>query len=585
MLTGADENREIVLPAMELIWETTSNDSLRLAALSTVVNLCRDFPPAQKHAVNSLDLLNSRLPVAMETRSRPEIQICLDIMSILLPVQIKLEKDVSEKLIVRACMETLRAPGIRFDQDDFITCMETLLPLLEEEKILKMFSNGEMREFTLSIFEACNTRLSGRMRELKAANSIVGDEATKQALELQNLEIDEGEESDESEEDEIPRLIVVLERAILFCSSAATFWTVNVENLASDEEFTWLVNWIAGSWKKDYLLDPVTGAVSPESRCAALMLGNLITSDKVAEEFTRYKDGEMVNAAIEIQQEIKEAALRDAAAGLLCNLAVAKENKRFIKERGGFDAVSALLAMVESKDSKREENMILGLAGVKLLRRLLRDSKDNCLEFLDVGTQNGALIDKFILAVEASSPSASPSASIPGSQIIPKLQTEVGRLVIDLLRTLNTTNNATTSSAVQPEQHHSTLQKLLDNPLITVLLLLLTNHPDLSIRSQSFMGLALYTKYPFAASQLWETIQSETAPTSPVLILLAAESDEKVDKILESDAESGKDNPFASKQDRQNVGVMIGYLLESPGAGIDVEKKEFMQRTMAKLAT
>jgi hypothetical protein len=532
-LKVVDENREIILAYLPVLITALSQSQLYLSGLSAILNLCRDYPPAQNSAV-SLDLLAEVLTNVMNSKDleRNEIHVAIDIFGLLLPAWLTAHKPIDPELPSGAISQTIAAPDIQHSQDDFLTCVDLLVPILQEDVILESLAKKPYRHQTMDLMENAKYRYYGRARLPNQASEDV--EVVESASESDD-------ESDDNPQEELAALSKVLGSTILIASSAAAFWTIDPSTVSTDDEIADLMTWLTKFWRDPHFNHPFNENYCPESLTASLMLGNLIRSDETADAFARHDD--LLSSAIAIVMEASGAELKDAAAGLLSNLAVSKGNKDLMRECGAFEAANFLLA----KDVQSEGMLVLD--GVKLLRRLLRDSINNAIFFLNGGSvQNAADSVKTTYQLFAdqlqSKQQTAASLETGADQVTAKLETELTLTIVDLLRTVSATDDLHIIPAVV---------SLLTSPAVPQLLDSLINHPDPSTKSKTFLGLGLLAKYPVAAQHLWE-----------VEILHNQKS--TLHRLLFDEAQAGRpfdEDELFAKENKQNLGMMIGYILKA----------------------
>jgi hypothetical protein len=504
-----------------------------------MLNMLRDFPPAQSAAATTLNMLDvlvdSRLESIMSNGSRREFQLCLDILLMVLPTWLDLDRPVPSQTVILAIQETLRAPGVEFSQDDFVTCMESLIPVIQEVKGLEnALSWAEIKKLVLDIFTSVSTRFFSRAHELDSwrGRSGVSDEYR------------------EVWQQELEDFKSLVDSTIVFAGSAASFWPLDINRLDHDDALHQLVTWLDRSWRNDgsneYLLRTVP---CPEARMAAYALGNLMDSDAKAEALAHYQDNRIVIAAVDITVHGRGASLKEAAASLLGNLAVAKENRLCLTNFGSFRAVKALLYVKKPVwnfafdwgEQRSEQRIALIYQGTRLLGLLLRDCPKNILRFLDAGNTNESSPQRFIAVVEWTMQ----EVQIRGaSRLKSKLGAEVMTVLLMILREVP----GMKLDAVQ----NFVLASIITNPHVSSMLLWQADNPDPGIKSRVYMALALLTKDPAAAKTLWTTCLSTPKLGRPTMVTLL-----RVDN-----AESSVAGAFPDK-DHANVAVMVANLLSA----------------------
>src|ERR1700761_8918723 len=136
---------------MLLVLRASHVAKLRLAALSTLLNICQDYEPgqivaAQKGIVSDLESM-------LSTLDRPEFHVSLQLLSAIFPKLKETGESMSSNMISRCISNIARAPGINYDQDDFITCMDAMIPILQDQNIQETIARSDHKIAILDLLE------------------------------------------------------------------------------------------------------------------------------------------------------------------------------------------------------------------------------------------------------------------------------------------------------------------------------------------------------------------------------------------------------------------------------------------------
>jgi hypothetical protein len=472
--------------------------------------------PAQEEAVK-LGVLDE-LGRLLSTSGRSEIQVALRLLQAVRPVLKNTGKTLSADLISRCIVVTSSAPSFDDDQDDFITCMEILMEFLRDPSIQKAIGIGEHKNALLSLLENLVIRLT----------SISG---TTEEENKDTSSIDRSED-DQSSEDDIDELADYAAELAGIAGEVSCYWVFSPPSLLlTDEDVQDLVQVLQSEWKQPWIRDKRLFT----SRAAALMLGNIAQTDEICEVIGTRET--LLTAILDIvKAEAVGVELRHAVAGFLTNLAIEPHNKERLRATGG-GVLSSVGALLESR------NDYLRLDGLKLLRQVLRDSSQNCEEF--VSSAGSACRKSFEEAVKSSEDSN------------PRLQTEAGRTLVAFYRTiaLNGADIAKLESLMVKTE--------LGSISAISLMLRLSQNPDPRLKSECWIGLALVSKTSSRATAVLKALQ---CPKDDYMETL------KLALVQEVPAEY----PLAAK-DKENVLVLVNYLLENAEFSDQAEKSRLKE--------
>lgn len=490
-----DESRELVLPHFSFIWKAVETPTLRLSALSAALNLCQGYEPAQEAVIkqNILPCLEELWP----KYDRNMTQVVLRLINIIFPKVKEAETLPPTSLICRLIMATASAPGVGYDQDDFVTCMDALLPILRDCDVQEEIGKSNSKNIIFDLLENTVIRL----------NSVT----TVPKLDEDSDENPHVQASEDEEDDSVEEIVSFATELVAINADIALHWSLDLStHTLIDEDVQDLIQILKDEFHQDWIKDKRLF----RSRAAALMLGNVVQSENIAEVLGK-QDG-LVGAAVKIIAGGGiDLEVRYGAAGMLRNLAVEKGNKEKFRECGIFDGVRSLLT---------NTNVELVLAGLKLLRSLLHNSITNCTTFLSSSESENKQILPSLVAV----------LDTPAD---PKHQTEAARVVVAIFRTM----------ALQSEEEPSITAQLniLSSHSISSILKLTTN-PDPRLKSEAYMTLALLSRSPSGAKSVYSALKTHSEFLGMFKEALERKDDEK--------------GSMAGK-DRENVLAMSGFLL------------------------
>lgn len=474
-----------------MIRNATINTQLRLSALSAVLNICQDYEPGQQAAIE-VGIFED-LQQILSQHNRMEVQVGMRLLNVLIPKYTEANEELPISLINRAILTTAAAPSVDSDQEDYLTCIEVLLPILQDDKVKQQIGQSDHK---LALFDLLENTL------IRLHSAITVEDADGPSD-------DEDDDDDSDGADDPEEIAGYATQIVAIAADVALHWKLDfVANLLDDDDVKDLIQILRVEPKQEWNQD----ARLFRSRAAALILGNIAQNDEISEVLGTEEN--LIASAISIiSTPSLDAEARHATAGLLGNLAIEKNNKQRLRAAGAMYATNILLT---------EENVEVQLAGLKLLRQLLRDSPDNCEDFLNRVTDHSTLNTcKELLK----------SKNLDG-----RLQTEAGRVFVSLLRT--TAMNSTTEVAFDAE-----LAQLAAASIVS-----LGTHPDPRVKSECWMALALLSKFDWGAPPILKAFQEE----------------EITPNILEETLSKTPDaeNPTA-KQDKDNVLVMLNHLIHA----------------------
>jgi hypothetical protein len=483
-------------------WKATNISSLRLSALSAALNLCQDFVPAQEEAVKLgiLDELGSLL----STSGRSEIQVALRLLQAVRPILKDTDKSLSADLISRCIIVATSAPRFDDDQDDFITCLEILMEFLRDPGIQKTIGTGEHKNALLDLLENLVIRITsvaGTTEEDKQDAAYLGHS-----------------EDDESSDNDIDELADYAAELAGIAGEVACYWTFSPPSLLqTDEDVQDLVQVLQSEWKQPWVRDKRLFT----SRAAALMLGNIARTDEICEALGTGET--LLTATLDIvRAEGLDLELRHAVAGFLTNLGIEQHNKERLRATGG-GVLSSVSALLESTNDD------LRLDGLKLLRQVLRDSSENCEEF--VSGVRSPCCRAFEEVIKTSDDEN------------PRLQTEAGRVLVAISRTIALSGGDTA------KLEDRIVKTELGSISAISLILRLSQNPDPRMKSECWIGLALASKTSLGATSVLKALQRFKDDYIETL---------KLALVQEVPAEY----PSAAK-DKENILVLVNYLVEN----------------------
>jgi hypothetical protein len=507
-----DDNRKLVLPYLPFIWKTGHElPKLRVPALSTLLNLCQDYGPGQA-AVIQLPLISD---LESSASDMPEKQVLLRLISAIFAKLKENEQPLSSSVIGRMILITANTP--RIDDPDcvvFYSCMDALLPILKDPAVQETLGGSDDRNTILGLLENTVIRLNASKQNPPQHNSVsqLEDKGDIDGLSASDS-ADEQEDVNNFEE-----LTELASELVAIAADIANHWifTQKLEG-SEDDDVQELIDILKSEYRQEWIRDKQHFT----SRAAALMLGNFAQSDNVANALgTRHG---WIDNIIEIISTPKlNVELRYATAGLVRNLAVTSENRKRLESTTVMQGVEALLS---------DESVDLRLAGLKLVRLLLRDSPQHCNRFLveDLETFQNLL---------QQSSSASDG----------RTQTEIGRVLVTLNRTLALHRSAVEMATI------SAVHDLLSDEAAIACILSLHRNPDPRVKSECWLGLAMASSSKDIATQVLRVLKRDDS--YPTLL---------------TDVLNEYHRDPAHQKDKENILILVNYLAKAAGNADDGE--------------
>lgn len=391
------------------------------------------------------------------------------------------------------------APGATTSQDEFLTCLDALMPILQVEEIQAILAKDISG--CLNLLENCIIRLTGRKRLCSTG-----------LPSIQKLEINRQHDEEEAEVDDIELEIGELSShadALVGILAAASFHMnfVDANELLASEEVQDMIRWLSEEWKSGNL-DTMgkDGEHIRFARAGALVLGNIATQEWIVN--TLVKTNQVVPAAVDAISGSEDRELLSAAAGLLHNLAIPSTSKPVMQKAGAFRSAAKLLSM--KRDGKPDVEVCI--AGLKLLRVLLLDSLGNCTSFL-VGEDTDAQVSLVNLLQNKYLTDA-------------RVMTEAGRALVALHRSLR--------ASIIDRETVPILQILESVTAISSLI----SHPDPRNKSQGWMGLALISRDGQGAKEVYKCLTTSKTGIVDSFKVLLMQKESADQPLLEKDKEN-----------------------------------------------
>jgi hypothetical protein len=494
---------------MALVWKASGIPSLRLSALSATLNLCQDYEPGQIAAAQ-IGIL-SDVEKLLSTSGRQEIQVSLRFLS---AVSSKLNdsgQPLSANLISRCIIVIASAPGIDYDQDDFIACMDAFLPIVRDQTVQEVIGKSDHKAAIFDLLENTIIRLSAK------SNTTHGKEPPREQNREELEESDEeGDDDDDDYAEDFEEIMDFASELVAIGAEVALHWEFDSpEQLLKDDDIQDLIQVFHYEYHQPWIRErPLL-----KSRASALMLGNIAQKDWISNALGSQE--KLVSTAIEILLDVTlDHELRHATAGLLRNLAAEKTNKTRLSEANIINSVAILL---------NDSNLELKLAGLRLLQQLLKDSPANCIAFLAGSSADISAFETFQAMIHLNQSAASDG----------RLKTELGRVLVSLYRTI-----ALNASSVDPDTSYKAAN-LASTEAISCITAL-SQHRDPRVISECWIGL---------------TVVSNTK-NGAVVVLQTLKEQQNFPKVLREalGQKTGSETPLAQK-DKENVLVLVTYLL------------------------
>jgi hypothetical protein len=427
---------------------------------------------------------------------------------------------------------------MQYDQDDYLTCMELLLPVLKDEGVQKRTAESDEKLLIFDLLIYHRYRLTN-IKSLPPPPAPPVKKSSTISAQDDQVEDEDAPNPEETIEETIGELTGHVTTLITINADSTSFWAYpTADSVINDSDITDLIQVLTTS------LQPSSfkGIPQYERHAAVLMLGNIAMSDMTAGALGSIAG--LTNGIVTILSRTggdEDVELLHSTLGLARNLVVQKDNKTRLADAGIFKGLDKLLV---------HNRVEVKVAAQKLLGGLLRDSLQNSQFFLS--TDGQSLRDALSKISESEKDNG-------------LVQTETGRIWVAVLRTL----------ALHPVSEPSTSPDAA-NPLPPIdgaalsAVFGLARHPNPRLKTEAWLGLALASKYPPGADAVVKLAKEE----KDFETLLTKTLEGKTDKEGEGEA-------VMAAKDAENGLVLLNHVLTN-ASDLDRDLREKCKELLGK---